>query len=200
MMNSRDTRPSLLLKVRRSDDDAAWADFVRLYGPAITVWCRQYGLQSADAEDVAQTILLRISQRIKTFDYQPAQGSFRAYLKTIARYAVTDFLAGRNERGTGDSNGVALLASAEATDSLAMRLEETFDFELLSEAMRRVRHRVDPVTWEAFELTALRHLPAGDAANSLNVPIAGIYQSKSRVLRAVRQELMSLDPDLAAGH
>jgi RNA polymerase sigma factor (sigma-70 family) len=54
-------------------------------------WCRRWGLQEADAQDVTQAVLARLAAKMNSFRYDPA-GSFRAYLKTLARYAWCDFL------------------------------------------------------------------------------------------------------------
>jgi WD40 repeat protein len=55
------TSPTLLGRLRRSPaDQAAWAEFVDRYGPRIYAWCRHWGLQEADAQDVAQAVLHRL--------------------------------------------------------------------------------------------------------------------------------------------
>src|SRR5262249_744043 len=57
MSSSTDSQTSLTLMdlLRRYPKDAgAWDRFVRRYRPKIYGWCRDRGLQEADAEDVAQ--------------------------------------------------------------------------------------------------------------------------------------------------
>ena len=77
----------------------AWSEFVRRYGPQIYRWCRRWQLQEADAEDVTQAVLLKLSEKMRTFRYD-AERSFRAYLKTLARYAWCDFLETCQQAGT----------------------------------------------------------------------------------------------------
>ena len=55
-------------------------------GPLIHRWCRRWRLQEADAQDVAQDVLLKLHGRMATFNYDPS-GSFRAWLKTLAHHA-----------------------------------------------------------------------------------------------------------------
>jgi len=50
-----------------SSDQAAWERFVDLYGPRIRGWCRRWGLQEADSEDVTQEVLLRLSLKLRSF-------------------------------------------------------------------------------------------------------------------------------------
>ena len=86
------TSTTLLGRLRHEPaDQAAWGQFVERYGPLVYAWCRQWRLQEADAEDVTQAVLVRLSARMRTFTYDPAK-SFRAYLMTLARYAWCDFL------------------------------------------------------------------------------------------------------------
>jgi len=47
------TSPTLLGRLARSPaDQSAWAEFVAHYGPQIHGWCRRWGLQETDAQDV----------------------------------------------------------------------------------------------------------------------------------------------------
>ena len=58
------TRPSLLVRMRDAHDQAAWADFVRLYAPAIYRFARRKGLQDADAADLTQEVLRSVADAI----------------------------------------------------------------------------------------------------------------------------------------
>src|SRR4051812_26496277 len=99
----RDTPHSLLLRLAQERrDDQAWAEFVNRYRPRITAWCRERGLQPADAEDVTQIVLQQLLGAMREFRYDPA-GSFRAWLETVTRRACGRFrivetrLAGRKD-------------------------------------------------------------------------------------------------------
>ena len=53
-------------------------------------WCRRWGLQDADAKDVTQQVLLTLPAKMARFKYNP-DGSFRAWLHTLAHHAWHDF-------------------------------------------------------------------------------------------------------------
>ena len=56
------TSLTLLDRLRRDPkDQAAWSEFVARYGPRILQWCRGWGLQESDAQDVTQDVLLKLS-------------------------------------------------------------------------------------------------------------------------------------------
>src|SRR6516225_12478590 len=105
------TRPSLLVRLRDARDQEAWADFVRLYAPAVYRFARRKGLQDADAADVTQEVLRGVAGSIAGLDYDPRQGMFRGWLFTLAHRRLCDWFISRQrrERGSGDSATLQLL-------------------------------------------------------------------------------------------
>jgi RNA polymerase sigma factor (sigma-70 family) len=184
------TSKSLLVRLGQGADQSAWAEFVRRYGQQIYRWCRIWGLQEADAEDVTQTVLVKLTEKLRTFCYDPAR-SFRAYLKTLTHYAWCDFLELHNRPGAGSGDSVMLqtLQTVEARDDLVQHLQAEFDQELLEEASERVRQRVEPHTWEAFRLTAVEGLSGADAAAQLSMKVATVFKAKSKVQKMLQEEI-----------
>src|SRR5215470_10745848 len=175
------TSATLLDRVRSAPaDQEAWNEFVERYGRKVYGWCRQWGLQEADAEDVTQDVLLRLAEKMRAFTYDPSR-SFRGWLKTLTHHAWSDFLSGRNRPGLGsaDSQVVQALQRLEARDDLTQRLEEEYDRSLLEEAMARVRPRVQPRTWEAFRLTAQEGLSGAEVAARLGMQVATVFVARS---------------------
>jgi RNA polymerase sigma-70 factor (ECF subfamily) len=189
------TSASLLARLRVGEtDEPAWAEFVRRYGRLIHGWCRHWRLPEADAEEVTQAVLVKLAEKMRDFRYDPAR-SFRAYLKTLARYAWCDFLEARRRpgAGSGDTDVLRALEAVEAGDDLVRRLGEQFDLELLAEARDRVRQRVEPQTWEAFVLTAVDGLSGADAAGRLGIKVAAVFKAKSRVQQLLQDEVARLE-------
>jgi RNA polymerase sigma-70 factor (ECF subfamily) len=189
------TISTFLARVRRNPaDQDAWGDFVNRYGPTIYSWCRKRGLQDADAQDVAQTVLVKLARKMRDFAYDPAR-SFRAWLKTITQHACCDFLEGRKrpDLGSGSAEVGALLDTVEGRRDLAQLLEEAFDRELLEEATARVRRRVAPRTWDAFRLTALEGLSGAAAAARLRMKAATVYVARSEVQKMLAEEVRRLE-------
>jgi RNA polymerase sigma factor (sigma-70 family) len=192
------TRVTLLTRLRQGrSDQSDWDEFVERYGRHIYRWCRQWKLQDADAEDVTQNILVKLSQHLRQFAYDPSR-SFRGWLKTVAHHAWRDFEDGRRRApsAAGDSRVRGWMLTLEARDDLARRLEEAFDLELLEAAKARVRLRVAPHTWEAFRLLALEGLPAAEVAARVRLQVAMVYVAKSKVQRMLREEIEKLETGL----
>jgi RNA polymerase sigma-70 factor (ECF subfamily) len=189
------TSPTLLGRLRETPtDQAAWGQFVERYGRKVYGWCRLWGLQQADAEDVTQNVLVDLARQMRTFEYR-ASGSFRAWLRTLAYRAWCDLLESRKAAatGSGDTAVLRVLESVEARDDLLRQLTEECDRELLEEAMKRVQPRVEPQTWEAFRLTALERVSGAEVAGRLGVAVTAVFKAKSRVQKMLQEELHQVE-------
>jgi RNA polymerase sigma factor (sigma-70 family) len=190
-----ETRITLLGRLRaKPDDPAVWSEFVDWYGRNIHAWCRAWGLQESDAQDVTQDVFLNLSVKMHSFCYDN-KGSFRAWLKTLTRrawrvYATKQRKAGR---GSGDEAEVEILNNLKAREDLTKRLEEAFDKELLKEASNLVQLRVEPRTWKAFNLLAVEGLTGAEVATRLQMKVATVFVARSKVQRMLRDELTRLE-------
>jgi RNA polymerase sigma factor (sigma-70 family) len=189
------TSASLLGRLRQEQkDEAAWGEFVQRYGAQMLKWCRHWKLQEADAQDVTQTVLVKLADKMRTFAYDPAR-SFRAYLKTLTNYALCDFLENRKRKGAAAGGSIALdvLLTVEARDDLVQQMNQAFDQELLEEAMERVQKRVEPHTWEAFRRTALEGQSGAQVAEILHMKVATVFKARSKVQQMLQEEIRGLE-------
>jgi len=189
------TSLSLLERLRQAPaNQEAWEEFVERYGRRIYGWCRAWHVQDADAHDVTQMVLLKLAGKMSTFVYDPA-GSFRSWLKTVTQHALSDFLAEWKQPagGSGDSRIASVLDNIEARADLVQKIEAAFDQEVLEEAQRRVRLRVDARTWQAFQLTALEHGRGAAVAGQLHMTVAAVFKAKSRVQKMLQDEIGRLE-------
>jgi RNA polymerase sigma-70 factor (ECF subfamily) len=170
-------------------DQAAWGEFVDRYGKRVLQWARAWGLQDADVQEVSQQVLTRVFLQLPKFRYDPS-GSFRGWLRTIVHHAAHDALAAApRDAGAGGTESLRLLDNLEARSDLVRRIEREFDLELLEQATRDVRQRVEPATWRAYELTACEQRPPAEVAATLGMKVGAVYQAKSSVLRQLRDEI-----------
>lgn len=189
------TRASLLERLQAVPvPAAAWEDFVRVYGPPVHRWCREQGLQPADAADVAQDVLVRFWRQSARFRYDP-RATFRGYLRTIVRGAVADWYTDHYRRLPEAERRLPFdhLARIPARDDLAARLEEAFDTELASVAMRDVRERVQPHTWQAFYRQVIDRCPGVEVAAELGVDVNVVYVARHKVMRMIRETVRRLE-------
>jgi RNA polymerase sigma factor (sigma-70 family) len=189
------TSVTLLGRLRRvPNDQAAWNDFVARYRPQILKWCRRWRLQEADAEDVTQVVLLKLNGLMGTFAYDPAR-SFRGWLKTLTHHAWRDLVSERRRVGfgSGDSAMREFFESLEAGDDLVRHLEDEFRRELMDQAMLLVQRRVATRTWDAFRLTAMEGCSGDAVAAQLEIKVARVYLSRSKVKKMIQDEIRKLE-------
>ena len=188
------TSITLLARLRTDPGNPpAWKEFVRRYGPLLQKYCENWGLQEADAQDIAQEVLIKLVDKLKEFRYD-ASRSFRAWLKTVTRHVVADEVR-RNRRVRGAGGGALdrMLESVEGREGVVCVLEAAYQQELLEVALKRVRASVPPQQWDAFRLTALEGLSGLEASQQLAMPPSTVYSSKSKVQKRVCEELERLD-------
>jgi len=189
------TRPSLLIRVRNSQDTAAWTQFVDLYGPLIHAFGRQRGLQDADASDVTQIVLQAVTSAMKRFEYDRQRGSFRGWLLQVTRNQLHVYQA-RHRRfpvGSGDSAAHAVLAQQPAPEEEDDELwQREYQRRLFGRAAETVRTSSSAAAWQAFWLTAVEDKSAKEAADALETSVGAVYTAKSRIMDRIRQEIQRL--------
>jgi len=191
-----DTSLTLLERLQNNPaDPQAWSLFVERYQPRIRAWCRNWGMQDSDADDVAQDVLLKLFAALRKFRYDPAR-SFRAWLKTVTQHAWSDFVSARCKDPGQNAGPVDTIAeSAEAKSDLERQIGDAFDAELLELAIHRVKKRVKPGTWAAFQFTVVEGLSGADAAKKLQIPVAHLFVAKNRVQKMLQEEARMLKKD-----
>jgi RNA polymerase sigma factor (sigma-70 family) len=184
-----DTSLTLLERVQRHPaEEGAWDEFVRRYLPMIRAWCIKWGLQSSDADDVAQDVLVKLLTAMRNFRYDPSR-SFCAWLKTVTQNALSDFVAGRGKQPGQLHPEIIIADRVAASTDLERELEGLFDRDLFQMAMRRVEKRVKPVTWDCFRLTALEGLSGQESGTRLGIPVAHVFVAKNRVQKLLQEEV-----------
>ena len=187
------TRLSLVARLRDARDSAAWADFVRLYAPAVYRFARRHGLQDADAADLTQDVLRSVAGAGDRLVVDPTRGTFRGWLFTLAHRRLYDFLERkrRHTPGTGDTAMQQVLQ--EQPDRAE---EERWNHDLERETFRwaadRVRPTVAETTWQAFWQTAVEGKSGQEVAAGLGLSVAAVYLARSRVMVRLKAEVASL--------
>ena len=188
------TRPSLLVRLRDRDDQEAWRLFVDLYGPLVYGLARRRGLQDADAADLTQEVCRSVAGAVRKLDYDPARGSFRAWLYTVARRHLCDFAERqrRHTAGTGDPDVQALLEGQPAPEAEAGEWERDYERRVFAWAAGRVREHFRENTWRAFWLTAMEGKSGEEAGRELGLSAGAVHVARSRVLARLKEEVRPL--------
>ncbi|MFK7768128.1 MAG: RNA polymerase sigma factor [Mariniblastus sp.] len=193
MTRSPETRPSLIARLKDSDDQVAWDEFVQLYRPVVYRVALAKGMQAADAEDLAQTVLISVASAVGRWTPDPERARFRTWLNRIATNAIINSLSrGKPDRGSGDT-GMQMMLSEQpcvGPDSDLIELEKRREgFRL---AAKLIQNEFEDDTWQAFWLTAVENKSADSVALILGKKVGSIYTAKSRVMQRLQTRLGEL--------
>jgi RNA polymerase sigma-70 factor (ECF subfamily) len=179
---------SLLDRLRRKpDDQPSWRHLTMLYAPLIRRWLLQHDTPEADADDLAQEVLLVLARDLGGFDHNGRTGAFRLWVRSIT---VNRLRAYWRARRSGPLNGLDdCLAQLEDPDSELGRLwDREHDEFIVRRLLELIEPEFAPSTWKSFRLLVLEERPAADVAQSLGLSMNAVLIAKSRVLRRLRQE------------
>jgi RNA polymerase sigma-70 factor (ECF subfamily) len=192
-----DTSASFLIRLKDHSDNTAWCEFVDIYRPMICRLAGQKGMQHADAEDLAQQVLLSVAGAIERWESDPQRARFRTWLRRVADNAILNAMTRRTaDRGSGNSDVCDLLNECpdrSGTDSALLRLE--FRRGLLYWAAQQVRDEFQAATWNAFWMTAAEGVTVDEAARKLNKTLGSVYAARSRVMRRLKEKIEQFEQD-----
>jgi RNA polymerase sigma-70 factor (ECF subfamily) len=182
------TRASLLLRLRDRQDEAAWREFVALYGPVVYGYARKQGLQEDDAADLSQEVFGAVARAVTRLDYDPQRGAFRNWLFTVVRHKLADWWAAQEggARGSGDTATQKLLEQCPAPEGQA-EWEAEWERGLFAWASEQVRREVADSTWQAFWKTAVEGQSGKQVAADLGLSVASVYHARSRILARLKE-------------
>ena len=158
------TRESLLLRVRDLEDRDAWEQFAHIYRPVVYRLARSRGLQDADAQDLAQRVLMSVADSIADWKPKQPNSKFRHWLRRVAKNAAINALT----RQPNDIAGGGSSATRRLHDHIDESVEDEIEFEYRRQVFRRaaqiVRSRADETTWLAFSMTMVDGLSIEETA------------------------------------
>ena len=182
------TPVSLLERLRRPDEQAAWNQFVELYTPLLYAWTRRLGLRPEEAADLVQDLFVLLVEKLPQFRYDP-QRSFHAWLRTVFLNKWRNHQ--RSELQATIQPGGESLSDISATESASFEEAEYRQY-LVRRALQLMQAEFETTTWKAcWEFVAWER-PAQDVARELNISVNAVYVAKCRVLRRLREELLGL--------
>ncbi len=188
------TRASLLVRLRDPQDQAAWTEFIALYGPLVYNYARKQGLQDADAADLGQEVLRAVAGCVGRLEYDPSRGSFRNWLFTVVRRKLSTWRSARGNRvrGSGDPATQQLLEQHPAPAPDEAEWEAEWEDQVFSWACAQVRKDVTDSTWQAFWRTALEGQPTKRVAAELGLTPTAVYLARRRVLARLKALVRSV--------
>lgn len=196
MRHHPETRPSLVLRLKNAQDEAAWGEFLMLYEPLILNLMRQNGLQESDARDVCQQVLAAVAKDVEQWKPDDKEASFRRWLFRIARNRAIKFLMRERRRfaAEGGSNAHRKIESLpDDRGSLSAEFERQYREQTLLVAGEQIRAEFQEATWLAFWNTCVAGRSVAEVAAELNTTAGNVYVARSRIIARLREKVCELE-------
>lgn len=186
-----DIDPDLLRRCREGDQ-AAWRDLVNAHGRRVFNLAYRFMGRADEAEDVTQEIFVKVYRSLDRF--RPSDGSFPAWLMTVARHHAIDRYRRRRDVEVG-GDSAALEAVASTDQGPLQRLEREERKQLVHRGLRALPSSLR----EPLLLCDLEGLSHEEAAASLGIPVGTVKSRLNRGRLELARRLMSAAGGRASG-
>ena len=205
MVNSKNdsypTRPSLLARLKDTEDQPSWQEFNDLYGRLIFGFAIKAGLTESEAQEVVQETLVAVAKNLPAFRYDPKVCSFKTWLLNLSHWRVQDQLRKRMPAAPANHSKVPETDRTATIERLpdpdGVELEKIWDKEwqtvLLDAVLEKVKRQVDLKQWQIFDLYVLKEWSPRDVAQALGVSAARVYLVKHRISALLKRERKRLE-------
>jgi RNA polymerase sigma-70 factor (ECF subfamily) len=188
-----DTSASLLERLRKGTDEAAWRRLHDLYQPLIHRWLLRDPSLGDEAEDIAQDVMAVLVRELPGFHRQRI-GSFRRWLRdiTVHRLLAHQRARGNRPRALGSPDESPLAQLADPNSELSRQWDVEHDRHVLRRLMELIEPLFEPNTLAAFRRVVFDEASPAGVAEELGMSVNAVLVAKSRVLSRLRQEAKGL--------
>ena len=176
------TRPKMLAGVKEGDN-MSWYQFRDMYRPLIFHCARQCGLPSSYFPELEQNVLVSFFNAVDKFEYDPRKGRFRNYFGTVIHNCIIQL---HREKKAANRDGRYPEAPAVSDDSFERLWEDEWRQHCFWLAYQRAKSELPEKEIEAFELFAMKSVPATQVASSLGISLSSVYEYRNNVLARIR--------------
>jgi RNA polymerase sigma-70 factor (ECF subfamily) len=162
---------------------------------------RKAGLTDAEAQDVVQETFASVAKHMPGFRYDPAIGSFKAWLLVNAKRRIITQLRKRLPASSGShakrDDTQATATVERIVDPSSQDFDRVWELEwernLLGVATINVKRRLDPQKYQVFDLYVNREWPAQKVAERFDMSVDHVYVIKHRVTELLKEEVARLE-------
>ncbi len=189
-----ETSESLIGRVRDPGDEEAWRRFAALYRPVVVRMGLRRGLQEADAEDVAQRVMVAVSRAIARFESGPDRPPFRVWLSKIATNAILNALSrAPRDRGSGDTEIAGLLRDVPVPDGEGEReIRREGQTEAFRWAAAEIKCEFSHSVWILFWESMVEGLEVEHVAQRHGRGTGAVYMARFRVMKRLREKVQEV--------
>lgn len=198
------TRATLIQRLKNWQDQSSWQDFFDTYWHLIYGVATKRGLSQSEAQDVVQETMVAVAKHMPTFTYDPAIGSFKAWLLNMTRWRIADQLRKRQQVGlfqdssneAGDGVAMDEISNETCPADLDRLWDDEWEKNLLEVAVSKARRRLDPKQYQIFDFYVNKEWKPERIAKVLDVSVNQVYLAKHRVTEIIKEEAERLKREM----
>ena len=183
------TTTQVLDDLRNSANGPAWQRFEGHFRDVIIRFARHAGLSASDADDAAQETMLVFVKAFREGKYERQKGRMRDWLFGIARRVVFNLRRKQplDKLIADRTTGTSFWDMVEDDRGIEQSWQDEWRRMALAVCLEQAKSQIDPQVFAAFELYALKEMPAEEVAAKLGMSRNAVYIAKSRVLSHLRE-------------
>lgn len=183
------TTTVMLEALKDPSQGAVWAEFDARYRPVVAAFARRLGLGDAEAEDVAQETLIEFLRAYRKGKYDRSRGRLGSWIMGIARHRIADGrIKAARSRGQRGESAFSVVADLRNRTRMTAVWDQEQKRAIVQRAMEILRQgRTSDNSLKAFELLAIRGVPAAAAAEQCGMTPDEVYVAKNRVGKRLRE-------------
>ena len=194
------TRVTLLERLRTGKDQTAWLEFESTYRAFILSLILRLGIPNADAEDISQTVLTKVWQKIEDFEYNRNRGKFHNWLAAMTRNTVKDFFRTKKNFITGRD----AVEYQEAYDSIEQQIlpdieklaREEWILHITNLAWENIKNDLHENKRNVFKYIS-QEIPNPEIAQKLGISETSVRVYKAEVFEKMRTEITRLNQEIS---
>lgn len=197
--NQYQTRVTLLAKLKKTENHEAWLEFETIYRAFILSLILRMGINADDAEDISQTVLTKVWQKIEDFEYNKNKGKFHNWLAAMTRNTVKDFFRTKKNFITGrdsvEYKEQYVAIEEQVLPDIENLAREEWVLHITNLAWNNIKNDVYKTKREVFKMVSAE-IPTKEIAAKLSISDASVRVYKAEVFEKMRTEITRLNQEL----
>ena len=197
--NYNPTRVTLLAKLKKTENEAAWLEFENTYRGFILSLIVRMGINQEDAEDISQAVLTKVWQKIEDFEYNQNKGKFHNWLAAMTRNTVRDFFRTKKNFITGrdsvEFQEQYLDIEKQVLPDIENLAREEWVLHITNLAWDNIKDDIYETKQDVFRMVS-KEIPNKKIAQKLGISEASVRVYKAEVFEKMRAEINRLNQEL----
>ena len=198
--NFQPTRVTLLQRLQSGKDQSAWLEFESTYRAFIFSLILRMGIPQEDAEDISQTVLTKVWQKIEDFEYNRNRGKFHNWLAAMTPTSVNGFFRTKKNFTTGRD----AVEYQESYDTIEQQIlpdieklaREEWVLHITNLAWNNIKNDLHENKRAVFKLVS-SETPNPQIAQQIGISEASVRVYKAEVFQKMRAEIDRLNNELS---